>query len=199
MDKEEAANKKWITKLKDAISKLTAAGKIKYIVIIAVIAVIGVLCLKYNSSTSTTKSISSATASTTAKGYYVSSIDYCNSLEQKLASVLSNIEGVSNVKVMITLSSSLELVLANSTEQKINTSSGSSTNNSYTVDVSTPILIDSESGEIPLIVKEILPQISGVLVVCKGADNIKTKLDIVQAVKSLTNINSSNIQVLSGK
>ena len=184
-----------LDRAKAFFNKLASVNKIKTIALVAVLAVIGVLCLKYKPATSN-KSTSDSVA---AGGYYVSSIDYCNTLEQKLASVLSNIEGVGNVKVMVTLSSSLELVLANSTELKSNSSNGSTINNSYTVDVSTPILIDSDTGETPLVVKEILPKISGVLVVCKGADNVKTKLDIVQAIKSLTNINSSNIQVLSGK
>ena len=193
---DNVKDKSIFLKLKDKFTSMTNSGKIKLIIIILVFCVIGVLYINY---TSGSDLVSNTVQESSLVGYYVSSINYSQVMEEKLENVLENIEGVENVEVMITLDSSLELVLADTSEEKINSSSASSTSNSYTVQVSSPLILDTEDGEKPLVIKEILPKIKGVLVVCKGASNVSTKLDIIQAVKSLLDVNSSNIQVLSGK
>ena len=127
---------------------------------------------------------------------YTNSLDYANYLENKIVKVVSSLSGAGKVSAMVTLSSSLELVYAESVDEKTNTTvSGSSTTSSN--NTSSETIIVSNNGEnSPLIVKEILPNIRGVVVVCDGAKDVGLKLKIVQAIKALLEIPSENIQVL---
>lgn len=195
MDEKSSNSKgsKFLSSLRQAVSGMPTGKKIKLLLLIIVLIVLAVVYINYTSVSSGTSSSgkSNSTPTTSGSTYYISSLEYCNKLEQKLKSVLSSYNGISNVEVMITLDSSMELILAESSEAK------NSAVVSGMVEVSSPILIDTVSGEAPLVVKEILPQIKGVLIVCTGA-TVADRLAITQAVQSLLNINVSKIQVLSG-
>lgn len=128
--------------------------------------------------------------------YYTNSLDYANALEKKITNVVSKIQGAGDVTAMLTLESSLEIVYAESTNEKNNsTISGGSTTTS-TNSSSETIVIKNNGDNSPLVVKEILPKIKGVVIVCDGAKDVKLKMEIVQAVKALLGIPSDNIQVL---
>ncbi len=189
-------NSSILSNVKKYFSKLSSIGKVKMLLLIAVLAVVVILSTNFVDS-STTQTIVSEKSSDKTSSYYVSSIDYCKEIEEKLENVLSNLNGLGNVEVMITLDSSLELVFAESIEEKTNSSLQTGSTGSYIVEVSSPIIIETSSGDEPLVVKEILPKIKGVLIVCSEMQNVASKLNIIQAVQSLLGINVSNIQVLS--
>ncbi|MBE5735299.1 MAG: hypothetical protein E7361_02510 [Clostridiales bacterium] len=177
--------------IREKLSNMSISTKVKWLLVIVVMGVILVVASNYSAE----KNIMSTAKDTVSNyTYYVSSLDYCARLEEKLEKVLSNIDGVSGVEVMISLDSSLELVLAESSSNDKEDLLG----NNYSVDVSSPIIIDNGDKEEPLIIKEILPKVKGVLVVLSGQQSVATKLSIIQAVQSLLDINVSNIQVLSG-
>lgn len=126
--------------------------------------------------------------------------EYTISLEKRLSNTLSQIDGVGNVSVMITLDGSSQLILAYETESKTNTtdnttSSGTSTKTNNTTANSTPIIISSNGQSHPLVLSEIMPEIKGVVVVCEGADNIRVKLNILEAVQALLGVKSSQIEI----
>ena len=128
--------------------------------------------------------------------YYTNSLDYANALEKKIINVVSKIDGAGSVTAMLTLESSLEIVYAESTNEKNNsTVTGGSTTTS-TNSSSETIIIKNNGDNSPLVVKEILPKIKGVVIVCEGAKDVKLKMEIIQAVKALLGIPSDNIQVL---
>lgn len=108
------------------------------------------------------------------------SADYETALEAQLGAVLSDIEGAGEVSVMISFSDEGETVIA--TETKVLEDG--------TV-VTAPILVDGEV--VVLEVKK--PEISGVLIVAEGADDLSVRFDLLSAAASVLDINQSLIKV----
>ena len=125
---------------------------------------------------------------------YTSTMDYCSELETKLERVLSQIKGAGQVKVMLSVDGSPEIVYAVDSDTKVsNTNSGSTTTSS-----SSPIIVQTGSLTGPLILTENLPIVKGVIVVSSGASDIGIKLDIINAVSTLLDISTDKISVLKG-
>ena len=183
-DKKNIFSSKFFQKLKN----------VKHIeIIIAVVFIALLLLLYFNSfSSNSSKNISSETTSTSLANYY-------DELEVKLENVLKQIEGVGNVKVMITVSGSSQLVYATSTEETNNTNTSGSTTISNSQTTTSPVLVNSSNGSKPLVVQEILPQIQGIIVVCSGANNYKVRLEVLKAIQTLLPVSSSSIEILVGK
>lgn len=166
---------------------------IKHIEIIIAVILISVLVLIYFSNFfSKTSSNSSTTSSTSLANYY-------GELEGKLEKILEEIQGVGNVKVMITVSNSSKLVYATSTEETNNTNTNGSTTVSNNQTTTNPILIQVNGKTQPLVVEEILPDIQGIVVVCSGAENYKVRLEVLKAIQTLVKVPSSSIEILVGK
>lgn len=126
----------------------------------------------------------------TSKDYSVvndTAIAYVKNLEQRLEKVLSKVEGAGNVSVVITIESGMETVLAMTTTTK-------ETTNGTTIEQA-PLIINGKT----VVVKENFPPISGVLVVCQGANNIRVLTKIQQATLSLLDIELGQIEILSMK
>lgn len=119
----------------------------------------------------------------------LSTDEYVDSLENKLCNVLSNISGVGQVDVIITLASGFSYVFATDTETKTTTSGSTET----TVTTEETILVSNE----PVVVKEIFPEIKGVVVVAKGSENIGVKLNILAAVETVLEIEAKDITILA--
>ena len=107
-------------------------------------------------------------------------------LENKLCNVLSKISGVEEVSVLISLESGFSYEYAMDTETTTS-GSGSSTT------LETTIIIDGE----PVVVKENYPVIKGVVIVAKGSENFSVKMDILEAVTTVLEIDESDITILS--
>ncbi len=135
-----------------------------------------------------TKSSSSTVQSSVT---YTSSSEYATEIEDKLKNLISKIKGTGNVEVMVTLDSSASVVLASNDETKTN-------NGTTTVSVS-PIILEQNGESYPLIVGEVLPKIKGVVVVSSGASNTSVRLNILNAVQTLLNLNDSQINILVGE
>ena len=193
-ENKENGLKKYTSKLKDKLtnSKLFKIKNFKLVglMVLLIAVVIGYFFI----SKSNTKTTS---ASKATNSYYTSSLDYAKALETKMQNVLSNISGSGKVSVMVTLSSSLEIVYAESIDEKNNSSVSSNNSTSTKNTTSNTIIVKNNGINSPLVVKEILPEIKGVVVVCEGAKDVNIKLKIVQAVKALLDIPSNNIQVFS--
>lgn len=130
-----------------------------------------------------------------------SSLSYENSLEQKLEKTLSLVYGVGKVKVMITLESTAELV----TKDDIK-SENSVTSEEATTGDKREILTEKQefstvkiNEDAPLILKEISPKVSGVIIVAQGGGNIEVKNSLINATKALLNIDIHKIEVLKMK
>lgn len=163
-------------------------GGLKSILLIIVLLVVAVVLYNFSDITTTTS------VEGDGKIGYTTSLEYINQIEKKLSSVLSGIKGAGTVKVMISIDSSPQLEYAENKEEKTTTTSGGST----TVVKTEPIIIDVKGEDSPLILKETLPNINGVIVVSSGANDIKVRLDIVTAVSTALGIDSKIVEVFVG-
>ena len=116
----------------------------------------------------------------------VNSIDnYVENLEKRLSQTLSKVDGAGDVDVVITVESGMRTVLATKT---------TTTENSFGVEtVETPIVVNGKT----VVISEMYPEIVGVLIVCKGANNISVMTKLHQATISLLDININQIEILS--
>lgn len=113
--------------------------------------------------------------------------EYTQELEKKLTLLISSIEGVGECKVMITLENTTESVYATDVEVK-NDSNSVNQKDEY-------VFYDSDSGETPVLIKEYLPKVQGVTVVCTGGDNTAVREKIIKSVTSLFNISANRVSV----
>lgn len=111
---------------------------------------------------------------------------YTEFLESTLEETLEDVEGVSNVKTMITLDSGVEYIPAYETEK------GDATAGKQNV-----IILKKKEGEEAFVLKERLPTIKGVLVVAEGVENIETERNIIEAVKTVFDISAGRVKVLA--
>lgn len=166
----------------------------KMLKIFGLIAGFILIVVLYFSLTADTNSSNSSTT-TSVKSTYTTSLEYSNIIEQRLKELIQSIKGAGDVSVMVTLENGLELIYATSQDQRVNTSNSSTS----TTSVTTPIIITNSGEDTPLVVKENLPDIKGVVVIASGAKDVSVKLNILYAVKALIDIPSDNIQIFVGK
>ena len=185
-----------VEKCKNLFGKLKfdKSKGIKLAVLIICFCIVLIFCLNSN----TADSSSQEKFSSTLNYKYQSSLEYSSTIESKLENLISKIKGAGKTTVMVYLEESPILVLAESTDEKVNTTTNGNTSTSYTTTVTEPIILNSAGSSVPLVLTEKLPEIKGVVVVAEGADAVAVKLDIIQAIKTLIDIPSGNIQVFAG-
>lgn len=108
-------------------------------------------------------------------------------LEGKLSQALSEIHGVGEATVVLTLRNGGEKILAQDVSE-------GSARESQTVIIST-----SGNGEEAVSVKTIYPEFMGALVICDGAGNSTVKLQVLQAVSAITGLSSDRISICQRK
>lgn len=121
-------------------------------------------------------------------------------LEEKLENILSKIEGVGNVKVVITYSESSEVIAMYNEDNKDSTieetDSGGGKRITKENDTKKQVIFEEENGsKVPMTQKVITPKIEGAVVTAVGANNALIKNNIIQAVEALTGIATHKIQV----
>ncbi len=107
-------------------------------------------------------------------------------LETKVADILAAVKGAGKVSVAITYENGPESVYAMNSSEKIADSTSESS--------SAPAEIDSS----PVLIKQNLPAIKGVVVVAEGAGDALVQERLYRAVKSLLKLNSQQIAVIEG-
>lgn len=112
--------------------------------------------------------------------------------EDRLAEVLSQIQGVGKVRVLLTLSQGEETLYQTNNETVSSAESG-------TVRVETVIVSNADRGESGLIRQVNPPTFLGALIVCQGGDRPGVQLAVVDAVSKLTGLGSDQISVLKMK
>ena len=123
-----------------------------------------------------------------------------NDLEKRLETILGRINGVGEVKVLITYSESNKTVamynenLKQSSTEENDTSGG--TRKITETDTSKEIIYKEENGEkVPITEQIIMAKIEGAVITAKGAGNANVKANIIQAVEAATGIPTHKIQV----
>ncbi|MDO4942206.1 MAG: stage III sporulation protein AG [Lachnospiraceae bacterium] len=117
-------------------------------------------------------------------------------LEKRLVETLSTVDGVGKVKVMITLKSSKESVLNKDMPyEEEEETDGESTRKSVNNDEET-VLIEKDGENVPYVIKELEPEIEGVVVIAQGGSNASVQKDITEAVTALFDVSVNKIKVL---
>ena len=204
-------------KLKDLINSFTSkevATKKKvenliFFVVMLILLVIGINYIWFNDSSGgddvnldNAKHITDDTVKEKATTVYSDNI-YNENLDKRLESILSKVNGVSNVSVLITYSNNTKIVpVYNIEDSETVTNETDSdggkrdiTEKSYTKEV----VYDEKSNTKTVIVEtSINPTISGVIVVADFGNDISIKQQIISAVATVANISEYKVQVLSG-
>lgn len=121
-------------------------------------------------------------------------------LEVKLENILSNIQGVGDVKVCINYSESSEVVAMYNETSKVSSTEEADTSGGtrkiQETDSQKEIVYQEEDGEkTPITQKIVQPKIEGAIITAKGANNADTKTNIIQAVGAITGLATHKIQV----
>lgn len=137
----------------------------------------------------------------TSKGVqWVGQDTYEDQQELKLQKKLSTIKGVGRVEVMITYKSSREIVTAmNTTQSETVTEEQDGSGGTRKVsqrDVNSQTVTIGEAGNAkPLVIKEMEPEIKGVIVIAEGARDVRVKLDLIRAVQTALGISPQQVEV----
>ena len=130
---------------------------------------------------------------------------YERTLELRLAEVLSLVHGAGRVEVMLTLSGSREIILAEDTvvnESKINeedSAGGSRESHSLAKDIRTILVQSPRGGQEPIILREIMPKVEGVIIVAEGGDNVFVREALMRAATTVLGVDIHRVQVLQMK
>lgn len=126
---------------------------------------------------------------------------YESQLEKRLEAILCQVAGVGNVDVMITLENGREIVTKDDIIKE------NATTNEETINGDKRQIISDKSqsttvktsGDEPIILKEISPKISGVLIVAQGGGNVEIKNILISATNALLGVEIHKIEVLEMK
>ncbi len=123
-----------------------------------------------------------------------------NDLETELEEILSQIQGVGEVKVLLNYSESSEVVaMYNETSKTSNTEetdTSGGTRKIQETDTQKDIIYQEDNGEkTPITQKIVKPKIEGAIITAKGANQVDVKTNIIQAVEAVTGLATHKIQV----
>lgn len=126
------------------------------------------------------------------------------SIEEKIEKILTQMEGVGEVKVLITYSRTSQVVplynedLQESTTEETDQEGGT---RKISENSSKKEIIYQETGgeKLPITQSIISPKIEGAIVTAQGASNVEVKTNIIQAVEAVTGLATHKIQVFEMK
>lgn len=121
---------------------------------------------------------------------------YISGMEKRLRDTVSNIEGAGETQVFITVENTFETVYASNASID---ESGDERGSSKTTQKQLAYASAGSSGEQPVVIKQICPKVSGVLVVCEGGGSTAVKQEIISSVSIAVGISANKIYVTGGK
>ena len=128
---------------------------------------------------------------------------YITALENKLEQTIEGMEGAGKVDVMITLKDTGEKILDKNqpyeSEEETNTEENKESKKNRIQNNQETVLVETEGNTEPIIVRELYPDIEGVVVVCEGGDNSALTVKIKEAVQALFSIEAHKIVVCKSK
>jgi stage III sporulation protein AG len=127
---------------------------------------------------------------------------YISELEGRLENILRKVNGIGEVKVMITLKASKEKIPLKDvpyTQEGLNEvdgEGGSRTNNSIRKEESTVLVTNEDGNTEPYILQEREPEVEGILIIAEGGDNVMVIKDIIEAAEVLFDIPAHKVKVM---
>ncbi len=137
-----------------------------------------------------------------AEGKEDTDLSYERRLEERLKEALQKVEGVGEVEVMITLKASSERIVEKdqpSTSQTVeeqDAGGGSRSTEERGWSETTVYREDSDGSRTPYVIKEMEPQVEGVLVIAGGGGSPEVKQNIMEAVQALFSIDAHKIKIM---
>ena len=122
------------------------------------------------------------------------------SLAEQLEEILSKMQGVGDVKVFVNYSESREVVAMYNENTKTSNTEENDTSGGIRkiqeTDTQKDIIYQEDNGEkTPITQKIVQPKVEGAIITAKGASNVETKTNIIQAVEAVTGLATHKIQV----
>lgn len=114
--------------------------------------------------------------------------DYRNMMEEQVRSILEKVDGVGDVDVMITLRTSKEKVTLKD-----------NTIDEQRREEETVLIQDENDNTSPYVIREVEPQIEGILVVCAGGGRAAVQREIIDGISALFSVESHKIKVMKSK
>lgn len=129
---------------------------------------------------------------------------YEESYEKQLTQALEEMLGVNDVTVVVNIDSTDKKVLEKNTVTKSQTTDEKDNEGGErkVQDTSTDqqvVIIREGEKEVPIVIEEKKPEIRGVLVVAKGAENVQVKKWIIEAVTRSLDVPSHRVAVMPKK
>lgn len=121
--------------------------------------------------------------------------DYRLKLQSDLEEILSSISGAGRVSVMLSLEGTTEYVYAQQIHSSSDVNDGKTSSN-YENEL---VMVEQKDGKTALVTKILRPKVSGVLIVCDGADNILLTEQLINSAASALGITTANISVAKRK
>ena len=165
---------------KDLISKFKEIKNVEWIVVILVISIIiSIYASTLNKPSSANQD--DIQADNEGQLHWVEKNDATgNQDEQRLKEILSAIKGAGRVEVMITYNSGKEIIPAMNTVESTTVTeeednSGGTRRINQTDKNFQPSTFNDSEGSKPIILKEVEPEIKGVIIISEGAEDIRVK------------------------
>lgn len=122
-----------------------------------------------------------------------------NQEQALLEETLSSILGAGKVRVMISYATGTVLEPAKDVESSVNTQKqkGETSESEVTTqnESSKTVTVYQNGQNTPLILVERKPEIRGVIVIAEGAGDVRVKLDLINAVRTVLNISADKVDV----
>lgn len=137
-----------------------------------------------------------------AAGTDTATLTYEEQLEKRLSAILSQVAGAGRVEVMVTLESRGERIVEKDTPEsrksveETDSSGGSRTTDEQDWGEETVYYEDGSGGKSPYVVKELEPNIEGVLVLAEGGGSAVVKQELLEAVQALFPIEAHKIKIM---
>lgn len=167
-------------KLKDIWQKIKSIKNYEIIICLIIISIVLLIYFSVDGKEKDNEGITEAV-----------NLSLTDGLEERVGNILSKIEGVGEVDVLITFSSTAEQITASNENTHSTTSSTNDNSTTTSTNTSTPII----SNQNVIVLQEKMPEIIGVIVVAKGADSPKVRLNILSAVSTALDIDRNSIQI----
>lgn len=121
-------------------------------------------------------------------------------VEARLKEILEKIKGSGDVEVMVTFEMGPEIIPASNVVETRDTTEEKDSNGGIRTVTSenlteNVVTTNDTSGNKPLVIKEIKPQVRGVIVVAEGASDVEVKMQLYDAVKTVLQVSGNRVQV----
>jgi len=125
-------------------------------------------------------------------------------LEARLEEVFSLVDGAGRVRVMVSPLTGRETVfavdtnLSESTSTEKDSQGGTRETHSHQSQEQTVMITDRQGTDRPLIVREVEPQIQGIVIIAEGGDSPFVRDALTRAAMAVLGLDAHTIQVLKG-